>query len=203
MRANEFIVEGKNHPIIVVDVQPTYAYYGNESRCEDIVRFVSTQTGPVLMYVNAEDQMMSDDTLIDIQIYWDEIMADTINWDRFNIVDKGYGYLSSWKDYGVSQAGIIKTIRTLYQQKKSDSRELFDGADSDSYKADMQELLGGDYQDFLLSDPLTVNWISIAQLKKFSGAYLVGGGRDECLWEIMTIMNAFNINYRLIDRLIY
>ena len=52
-------------------------------------------------------------------------------------------------------------------------------------------------------DPLIVNWISVGQLRKFNGAYIMGGGRNECLREVELLMNAFNIKYKRIDSLVY
>jgi hypothetical protein len=220
MKSSEFINEGLNYPIICVDVQPEYAYYGNNAgTCENIIHFVNKQTGPVLMFVNAEDTGVSGDTVQDIHTYWEQVIGgepeyddetgdyaeqeSQINWNRFTVVDKGFGYLRSWMDQGVSPAGIIKTIRMMYQQKVQDSRMLFGGDDTEGYEESMQQLLGNDWQDWMASDGISVEWISVAQLKKFSGAYLVGGGRDECLREVEIIMNAFNIRYKRIDSLVY
>ena len=52
-------------------------------------------------------------------------------------------------------------------------------------------------------DPLIVNWVSVGQLRKFNGAYIMGGGRNECLREVELLMNAFNIKYKRIDSLVY
>jgi hypothetical protein len=52
-------------------------------------------------------------------------------------------------------------------------------------------------------DPISVNWTSVAQLKQFNGAYLMGGARDQCLREVELLMNAFNIKYKRIDSLVY
>ena len=52
-------------------------------------------------------------------------------------------------------------------------------------------------------DPMSVGWTSVAQLKRFNGAYLVGGARDQCLREVEILMNAFNIKYKRIDSLVY
>jgi hypothetical protein len=228
MKSAEFITEGLNHPIIVVDVQPAYSYGGNqeaEDCCDQIIKFVNKATGPVLMFVNAEQDGLTEDTIPDIKQYWEKTIRGKeeeyydeeeyvasyngnnaqpgINWNRFTIVDKGFGYFRSWQSFGISDSAIIKVIRLLYQNKISDSRQLFSGDESEDYAEKMQELLGVEYKDSVLYDPLIVDWISVAQLKRFSGAYLVGGGRDECLWEVKVLMNAFNIRYRMIDSLIY
>lgn len=227
MRAHEFITEGRNHPVIVVDVQPEYSGIndGDENPVfDEIINFVNNQTGPVLMFVNAEDRQMSGDTVQDIIQYWNDTICPederytyddktddyidnedcpTINWNRFQIVDKGYGHFRSWMDQGISPATIIKVIRLLYQNKLNDSRDLFGGESSDDYAINMQALVGSEFQEWMLYDPIVVDWTSVAQLKRFNGAYIVGGGRDECLREVELLMNAFNIKYRRIDHLVY
>lgn len=222
MRAKEFIVEGRSHPVIVVDVQPEYC--GDNHICERIIHFVNDQTGPILMFVNAENMGQTGDTVQSIKAWWDEQLCPDeeryfydeesdeyienpdcpkINWNRFEIVDKGYGYLRSWMDMGTSPAAIIRTIREMYQQKVDDSRELFGGETNEEYIDRMQKLLGNEFKEYHLDDPLIVNWISVAQLKRFNGAYIVGGGREECLREVELLMNAFNIKYKRIDSLVY
>lgn len=223
MRIHELIVEGTAHPVIVVDVQPEYSRMNDGDKSPifpQIINFVNKQTGLVLMFVNAEDQGLSGDTVADIKQYWndticpeeDRIAYDdktdnytenpgcpTINWSRFTIVDKGYGYFRAWMDRGIEESTIIATIRELYQQKKSDSRELT--FPSFSHRTPQQSLIMGACQE--MDDPLSVSWTSVGQLKRFNSAYLVGGGRNECLREIELLMNAFNIRYKRIDRLVY
>jgi hypothetical protein len=211
MRARDFLSEGKNHPIICVDVQPEYAYFSpqTEETCKNIIQFVSNQTGPVLFFVNAEESGTSADTLPFIKQFWEnsdvedpDTVTNQIDWRRFQIVDKGYGHFRAWMDQGIAPALIIKTIRLMYQEKVNDSRELFGGQDSETYSKGMIGLLDKDYL-IGLDDPIIINWTSIGQLKGFSGAYLVGGGRDQCLREVELLMNAFNIKYKVIASLVY
>jgi len=225
MLIREILLEGRSHPVIVVDVQPEYSGImdGSENPVfEEIIQFVANQTGPVLMFVNAEDQGMTGDTVQDIQQYWDdtlngqglEVVDDdgdyyynepeqVMDWSRVEIVDKGYGYFRSWMDRGTDPRIIIRVIREMYQQKVSDSRDLFNGELDLNYDENMKKLMGNEYREFDLDDPLIVNWTSVAQLKRFNGAYLVGGGRNECLREVELLMNAFNIRYKRIDSLVY
>jgi hypothetical protein len=216
MRAKDFITEGRNHPVIVVDVQPEYSgMIDGFDPFAEIIEFVNNQTGPVLMFVNAEDMGQTGDTVQDVMRYWEDTVRgedydweedpnpNPINWQRFEIVDKGYGYFRTWMDDGISPATIIRVIRTLYASKVNDSRMLFGGEDSEEYEQGMQGLVGAEFQEWMLSDPIIVDWTSVAQLKRFNGAYIVGGGRDECLREVELLMNAFNIKYRRIDSLVY
>lgn len=212
MRATEFLTEGLAHPVIVVDVQPEYCGVmdGDESPvCTGIIKFVTHQTGPVLMFVNAEDQGMTGDTVAGVKEYWEDTVRELnddyenpqpINWSRFEVVDKGYGYMRSWMDHGIEPSTIIATIRELYQQKKSDTRQL--SFPPFNQRTPTQSLIQGAIEE-MQDDPLSVNWTSIAQLKRFSGAYIVGGGRNECLREVELLMNAFNIRYKRIDSLVY
>ena len=224
MKVKDIIREGLSHPVIAVDVQPEYSGMndGDENSVfTQIIQFVNKQTGPVLMFVNAEDQGLSGDTIQDIKQYWDDTICPEeerythdeetddyienpncpkINWQRFSIVDKGYGYFRSWMDHGIEPATIIATIRELYQQKKSDSRELTFPASNK--RTPQQSLIMGAMQE-MGDDPISVNWTSVAQLKRFNGAYLIGGARDQCLREVELLMNAFNIRYKRIDSLVY
>lgn len=215
MLAKEIVTEGRNHPVIVVDVQPAYASFAPKVH-QQVVDFVQKQTGPVLMFVNAEQDGMTDDTIESIRQWWEETAGidydayednpdytGPINWDRFQVVDKGFGYFRAWMDHGVDPSVIIKVIRLLYQNKMNDSRDLFGGEDDEDYAINMQALVGNDFDDWMLSDPIIVNWTSVGLLKKFNGAYIVGGGRNECLREVELLMNAFNIRYKRIDSLVY
>jgi hypothetical protein len=207
-RFNEWLLEGRSYPCIVVDVQPEYCPMSDV--CEKIISFVNKQTGPVLMFVNAEDSGLTSDTIDSIKLYWEEIVTELsgdyedespVNWDRFEIVDKGYGYFRSWMDSGMDSRIIIATIRELYFQRKSDSRDLVfpdDVKEMTPIQLEIQDAI-----EEMGDDPLIVNWISVGQLRKFNGAYIMGGGRDECLREVELLMNAFNIKYKRIDSLVY
>ena len=84
MRATEFITEGKNHAVIVVDVQPEYSGMldGDEdSTFSEIINFVDKQTGPVLMFMNAEDTGVSGDTIDGVRQYWQDTIRGEEEYD--------------------------------------------------------------------------------------------------------------------------
>lgn len=193
------LFESKNHPIICVDVQPAY----DNSLLPEIIEFVASSNAPVLKFVNAEESGIEEDTIDDIKYFWEESYEEEIDWDRFQIVDKGYGHFRAWMDNGIDPSIIIKMIRYMYQVRENDSRDLFGGEDDDEYEDKMQEFVGDEYEDWMLGDPILINWTSVSQLKEFNGAYIVGGGRNECLREVELLMNAFNIKYKRIDHLVY
>lgn len=145
MKINDLLLEySRSRSVIVVDVQPEYSGImdGDENPVfEEIIQFVNNQTGPVLMFVNAEDQGMTGDTVQDIKVYWEDTIRGE-EWDP-------------------------------------------------------------EFKPWMLSDGITINWTSVAQLKRFNGSYIVGGGRNQCLREVELLMNAFNIKYIRIDSLVY
>ena len=70
-------------------------------------------------------------------------------------------------------------------------------------KDELEKFIGPEFDNDMIIDPITVNWVSISQLKRFANSYIMGGARNECLKEIEILMNAFNISYKEIDSLIY
>ena len=206
MHIKEIINEGRNNSVIVVDVQPEYTASPPVSNPVDwnerLMDFLNKQ-GPILMFVNAEDQGMSRDTVASIKDFWEDNGFNPERWSQTEIVDKGYGYFRSWMDRGEDPSSIIKVIREMYRQKVSDSRDLFGGENHPDYDENMRELAGHAFRPFDLDDSLTINWTSVAQLKRFSGSYLVGGSRNECLREVELLMNAFNIRYKRVEQFVY
>jgi len=156
------------------------------------------------MFVNAEDQGLTGDTVADVQMYWEDSGFNPRNWGRVEINDKGYGYLRAWMDIGIDDRYIVQVIREMYKQDVSDSRMLF-GGDEDRILQYLQPVADSinTEPDTLLDDPLSVGWTAMDQLKRYSGCYLIGGGRNECLKEVALLMNAFNIKYKMINELIY
>ena len=206
---NEPLNEGLSHPCIVVDVQPAYEQW-SQDKLEDIISFVNRQTGPVLMFVNAERDGLTDDTVQDVITYWDDVtlgpdfeydsdqIPNEVNWNRFTIVDKGYGWFRTYMDMEENASTIIKLIRYMYIHRVDDAR-LIKWPD----KLSPEEESLKDMVERRDDDPFIINWTSVAQLKKFNGAYIMGGARNECLREVELLMSAFNIKYKRIDRLVY
>lgn len=158
-------------------------------------------------YYNLDrDLLKENNILMPLRAFWhdhpitEEELTPIINWNRFTIVDKGYGFFRSYMDSDVEPRLIIKLIRYMYQKNVYDSREIVWPSFS-KRTPDESELmhLVQEFED----DLFIINWTSISQLKRFNGAYIVGGGRNECLREVELLMNAFNIKYKRIDRLVY
>jgi hypothetical protein len=199
------LFESRNMSCIVVDVQPEYTGINDGDELpwvDEMMQFLNIQ-GPILMFVNAEDQGLTGDTVQDIKLYWEDSGFDPAKWQSTQIVDKGYGYLRGWMDYEyMTDRAIVQTIREMYRQKVADSRDLFGGEDEPDYLEKMSTL-GVPTELVETGEMISVEWTSVGQLKQFSGAYIMGGGRNECLREVELLMNAFNIKYKRLERFVY
>ena len=107
--------------------------------------------------------------------------------------DKGYNYLRPWMDQDVSDSTIIKTIRYMANKHIYDSREL--------EEKELDQLTQND--TIPLNDPIFIPPIPLNTLKHFSGAFICGGGKHECLKEVQLLMNAFNIKYTMMRQFIF
>lgn len=205
MKLKDVITESVNVPIIVVDVQPAYCGEVDGPHrlgmVDELAVFLSKHKANVLMMVNAEDQGLTEDTIPEIQYWWQDIFLENqVSSDCMNSwewLDKGYGYLRGWMGY-VEEDVIIKAIREMYAQRIYDSRDLFDGD-----LEQIEQFFGDDWNPNMHDDAISVEWISITKLREFSKGYICGGAKDKCLREVQLIMNAFNIKYKEIDKFIY
>lgn len=212
MRLNELLLEmSLNRPMVVVDVQPAYSGIMDgidDSHFEEIIQFVSRARGPVLMFVNAEQDGLTSDTVEDIKVYWEDSGFDPSQWSRVKIVDKGYGYLRSWMDQDVHPRVIIQVIREMYRQKVWDSSQLF-GGNEEKFLEFIENVCGGNIHAYcpntrvVLGDSISVGWAAVDQLRRYNDCYIMGGGANECLREVTILMNAFNIKYTVLQDYVY
>jgi hypothetical protein len=196
MKITEILAEARKGSVIVVDVQPAYSSYINFS--SQLMDFLNNQQ-QILMLVNSDEEGLTEDSIPDIKQYWEENGFN--NWNTVKLIDKGYGYLRSWMDQGVSENVIIKTIREMYNQRVTDSRELFENSDNPAES--FVEFIGPEFEDWMLDEAISVEWISVKLLKSFSGSYIVGGAANECLKEVALLMSPFNIKSTRINKFIF
>jgi len=222
MKFDQLLDEGysRGRPVVCVDVQPSYLPQANPDNVDyvnKVARFLAGQRGTIMMYVNADETGMTEDNVEhDIYPFWEEAFAangldfyDTA-FNQMEWFDKGYGYLRGWMDYHIADRIIVQVIRKMYQQKVSDSRELW-GGDEDVLIDYVKHICGGGGRIHsmcptiqpLRTEPIQVGWVAVNQLKRYNNCYLIGGGRNECLKEVSLLMNAFNIKYTVIDELVY
>jgi len=102
-------------------------------------------------------------------------------------------------DNGASDAVIIRVLREMMQQRVFDTRDLFGG---DEEK--LEGFLGNDFEEYMIGDILYIpHDLPVGTLRKYNGAYICGGGRHECLREVLIWMSVFNIKYNIMNQFTY
>jgi len=196
MKLLELITErvSRSHPVIIVDVQPTYRSVGSDSIVVELMNFLNAQTGPVLAYYNGAGEGLTEDNEYDVQSYFltNGLGDDQIT--KIQFIEKTYGFFRAWMDQEVDSGIIINLLREMNRQRVNDSRDL--DPNSNIFNQ-------FDYEPWMKDDPIYFPDINIAQLKSMSGALLCGGGQHECLKEIQLLMSVYNIRYKLAQDFIY
>jgi len=200
MRYRQFINEKRKNNLIIVDIQPMYeSYFKSRIDIDAFIEFIKEQ-GKILYYYNGPDTVGSD-TKNDI-INW---LVEESGYDReldrklrSNDViwyDKGYAFFRGWMDNGADDAFIKKALRFMGEKKVNDSRDI----DPEEW----EEKFPDEWHDVFIDDMITLPDIPLNVLKKFSGSYLLGGGRNECLKEVEILMSTFNIKAKRVKKFIY
>ena len=207
----QHLTEARSGYAIVVDVQPEYSTWIDFEY--ELMEYLNKQR-KILMMVNSDAEGLTRDSIPSIKDYW--VHHGFENLGSVEVIDKGYGYLRGWMDQGVSEHTIIKTIREMYKQKVTDSRDLF--IDRQKYKQSvvpsridmnaerrigLKEFLGSEYKVWMEDEGISTEWVSVKKLKQYSGAYIMGGAKDKCLKEVELLMSAFNIRSTRINKFVY
>lgn len=197
MRLNKFLNEKRTNNVIVVDVQPMYKNYIHFDM-NDFCNFLLEQRD-ILYFYNGPDTVGSDtkediiDWLYTESDYNDDLIYKLQHETYF--FDKGYAFFRNWMDEGADKGFIKKAIRYMMSKKVYDSREI--------KTEEWEERFPNDWRDSFENDSINLPDIPLNILKKWSGSYIVGGGKNECLKEIEVLMSVFNIKYKEVRKFIY
>jgi hypothetical protein len=183
-------------PMVVVDVQP--AYSGSFDFEEELAQTLNKRTGKTLMYVNAEDTYTTEDTIDDIRYWWVEAGMDKDVAYNLEFFDKGYGNLREAIDNGASDRDIILVLREMFRQNVTDSRDLYDEDEQQWI-----EHFGEESAEWIGDGISIMDLNGYDKLKAMSPFLLCGGGREECLKEVMLLCSALNIKYKLVEKFVY
>jgi len=197
MKFEQYLIEKASKNTIVVDVQPMYENWIRFD-IEEFTEFLNEQTNSVLYFFNGPDTV-GDDTEDEIKYWLIENGLDEYKLRDITFVDKGYAFFRNLMDSGVGEHTIIKMIRYMFKKKVWDSRDIEDDEWEDVLNIDFKFV-----EDMLqYGDNINIPDIDIRTLRKHSGGYIVGGGKEECLKEVQILMSAFNIKAKEVKKFIY
>lgn len=201
MKLTELLLEANRNNIILVDFQPVYEsddFHYRDALTNTVNSLNKMNPSNIVAFYNGED--LSDDTKESVREHYIDYGLDESIADRIKYREKVYAWLRNFMDSGMPEAMIITIVRYMVTNKINDSRDI----DPET----MVSVIGQDnyeqWEDLIEGgDMIYIPEISIPELKSMSGALLGGGGKDECLKEIILLMNAFNIKYKLVQDWIY
>lgn len=189
------IEEGSGVPVIIIDVQPSYDKWCSKVAYK-LMPFLNKRQGKILAFFNGPDLGMEDSD--EVMNYFIEHGLDEELASRVDFRAKTYAFFRPWMDSGMDRAHMIRAIRHMVIKGKNDSREI----DMEDWKT----VFGDDYDSLeriIESDSIFLPDVSLLELRQYSGCYLCGGGKDECLSEFRLILEAMNIKYKLVKDFIY
>jgi len=190
----DYLVEVRKKNVIVVDIQPEYKSYIRFDM-EECMNFLNSQRD-LLVFFNGPDTVGQSSSDVILR-WWYQQGFDLHNYKKtVRWIDKGYGFFRTWMDQGVDEKRIQEVVRYMVMNRISDSRLIPDDILLDFVEGYHK----GVDDEFLLQDPIYLPHISLGMLKKWSGSYLIGGGRNECLKEIKILLDTFNVRYTIVKK---
>lgn len=187
--------EATNQKLIVVDVQPTYRGYISF----DIWKFLEyVQSFKQVLYIHNGRDTSNDDRqdvknwLIEEADYDDDFINHMDSWDW---QEKEFGFLRPWMDNGASDDFIVKALRFMEKNRKTDSRDIEPEVWAKKFPKD--------WNDAFEVDPLYPPDIDLRLLKKYNNATIIGGGKNECLKEMELYMQANKIKTKRNNKFTY
>ena len=200
MRFKDYLTEKRTNNVIVVDVQPIY----KSSIRFDMYSFVEflLEQRNILYYFNGPDTVGGDskNEIIDWLVEYANYDDDFYNKLNRETVwyDKGYAFFRNWMDNGADEGFIKKAIRFMMKKKINDSRDI----STEEWVEEFPEEENF-FENYYKEDCIYLPDIPINKLKKWSGSYIVGGGKNECFAEVLLLMSIFNIKAKQVKKFIY
>jgi len=198
---NLFESASKNRDMIVIDVQPFYHNH-HKHIVPRLIEHVNQMTGDVLWFHNGCNVGI-EDTVHEQKMYLLENGMDEDRLDEITFVEKDYAFFRGWMDNGIDEDIIIAAGKYMYKNRINDSRDL-EVEDFVKFLPRPERDTFTD-EDELYKNEDALHWpdIDINKLKRYNNAYLVGGGRDECLEEMRLLLEMVGMKYKLLNEFIY
>ncbi len=193
MRLINFLTEQTNASVIVVDIQESYKKYIH-FKIWDFCNFLNQQRNILYLYNGESLGMETKDELISYLLE-NELDEDMLNSIKF--IDKGYGFLRGWMDSGIDDDIIIKALQHMDRRNIYDSRDI----EVEEWVELIPDL--DDYSDIIDSDCIYFPNVDIQELKRWNNSYICGGQENECLKEMLILLEAFKIRTKKIQKFIY
>lgn len=192
MNYQQLCEELSGRDLIVVDIQPTYEKYIHAFDMDDFTEYLNeTEFNSIFYLYNGPDMGFED---------WDDIgnwlVDNGLEEDKVHEMksfEKGYAFFRSFMDLGMDEDDLIKLLQYMYSEKIYDSRDISE-EDWDALNINWEYNPDGDMVN--IPDVLF-------ELERYHNPIICGGGRDECLAEVVLCMKVLEKPYELLERFVY
>lgn len=176
--------------LVIVDVQPAF-----RSFCDCIAKQVAQQLNrarcPVVIYWVGEG--LTDDTEDTVRWYLGRNGATQSRLAEARFIEKDYGFLRGWMDWGVEPDIIIKAGKALLKNGVNDSRNIDLTSVLDEY----------DLHCLPPVSPLMLPAFDIQSMLAVENVDICGGGTEQCLAEMEYVLAMHNKPYNRLSHLTY
>jgi len=186
--------------LIIVDIQPIYNK-GMPFTIEQFAKSLKNFKGEVLYFYNGVG--MGLDKGLDIVYWYMASLNDYSDKLRNRLrdvtwIEKGYGFFRDSIDDGFSHEEVKTVFNFLTKNQYWASDEASDEEiDKLEITGKLKELLKNE------KHVISVPNFDFEILKKYNGATIVGGGENQCLLEIIILMDAMGLSYKKFEEFIY
>jgi hypothetical protein len=202
MHLNDLLENTSSLPLLVVDIQPAYSSHFTFDTFR-FFHYIELYKKPILWMYNSDEDGMTEDSRNSMIEWFYEHELDISEKNNITLYSKGYGNFRDWMDHGIDRNIILTVIRKMIKDKAHDHRELFNQDEEQLIK--YYDSLVGDIADaeYMASSSFHLCYFCIPTLTKYKKYNVCGGGRNECLEEVLLMLDALGIKYNLINEFVY
>lgn len=190
-----YLSESKQQTLVIVDIQPTYE--PNFKKSFSRANFFSyLETEPFKKIVYLYNGELTSDTEHTIKNFWmkGELAPNIIK--RLKFFDKGYGFFRDMMDSGFSDKEIVDVAKYMIDKGINDFRDFTEEEFSKFHFTKIKNY--SEIEDYPIWIPEVWKFI-----QPLNNVVLVGGGKNECLKEIMLLFQALNKSYTINEQFVY
>ena len=182
----------KKVPLLVIDVQPTSKEYIRFDMYE-FVQMLNTHKGEINYFYNGESLGMDNEYAVT-----DWLRDFGLENEDINFMEKEYAWIRDPMDQGYDEDDIVKILEYMLKKKKYDVRDL---SEKELRALDLDD----NFVEDLLQEDVFMGMPSVLdELKDLPNkGVIIGGGENECLYEIEITLSALGKKYKRENKFIY
>lgn len=184
--------------LVVVDVQPSYRDWFDARSFVPFIDRATDEYAEVVYFYNGEELGMESE--MDMMQWLLDWGFEEDNLGSVNFVEKNYGWFRVCMDAGYRD-DVAELVHWMYEHGKWSTREL---TDEDWEALETLTEYMPEVREMALGDEVAIPKQVVNAIDNIRGEiHLMGGHVQECLGEIVIILDALNKDYEVLDEYTY